>query len=234
MPSRYDRKGICMSFSPPQLECWPFIYLLESVQSSRSRLCSFKQMILINRASLSLHATPLVKARKAHQPFFTSRAVRQATNVLSRLKPIAPVRQWASEPCLGATDTETLSDVRQSLLQRLRSVVLTSSKSAVTSGANRQIRHNGIFAVNYSQVGAREKTKETLQSTTGSVSLHMFFHSRYDVIQHRIMTGICYSSHKSLCSPTGHPRKHDYCKYFGHPSTSTQPLCRCDTPIQEK
>ena len=162
-------------------------------------------MTLINGASLSLLATPLVKARNAHQPFFTSQAVRQATNVLSCLKPIVPVRQCASEPCLGSPGTETSSDVCQSLLQQLKSIVLTSFKSAVTSGANHQIRHNGIFAVNYSQVGAREKTKETLQSTTGSVSLHMFFQSEYDVIQHRIMAGICYSSHKSLCSPTRHP-----------------------------
>jgi len=161
-------------------------------------------MTLIDGVSLSLLTTPLVKARKAHQPLFTSRAVRQVANILSRRKPVVPVRKYASEPCLGATETEISSDrddVRQSLLQRLRSIVLTSSQSAVTSGANRQIRHNGIFTVNYSQVGAREKSKETLQSTTGSVSLHMFSQSRYDVIQCWI-SGIRCSPCKSLCFPT--------------------------------
>ena len=133
---------------------------------------SFKQLTLIDGVSLSLLTTPLVKARSAHQPLFTSRAVRQVTNVLSRLQPTALVRQCASEPCLGATvDAETSSDVRQSLLQRLRSIVLTNSKSTVTSGANHQIRHNGIFTVNFSPIGAREKAKEALQSTAGSVSL---------------------------------------------------------------
>ena len=174
------------------------------MQSSHShQLCSFKQMTLVDGVSLSLLATPLVKARKAHQPLFTSRTVRQVANVLSHLKPVAPVRKYASEPCLGATETETSSDrdVCQSLLQRLRSIVLTSSQSAVTSGANRQICHNGIFTVNYSQVGAREKSKETLQSTTGSVSLHMFSQRGYDVIQHWI-SGIRCSPCKSLCFPT--------------------------------
>ena len=146
-------------------------------------------MALIDGLSLSLLTAPLVKARKAHQPLFTCRAIRQVTNVLSRLKPILPVRKYASEPCFGATETEAPSNVCHSLLQRLRSIILTSSQSAVTSGANRQIRHNGIFTANNSQVGACEKAKETLQSTTGSVSPHLFFQSEYSVIQHRI-TGI--------------------------------------------
>ena len=113
-----------------------------------------------------------------------SRAIRQVTNVLTRLKPILPVSKYASEPCLGATETETPSDIRHSLLQRLRSIVLTSSQFAVTtSGANRPIRHNGIFPVNHSQVGAREKGKETLQSITGSVSPHTLFQSRSIMMQ---------------------------------------------------
>ena len=110
------------------------------MQSSRShQLRSFKQMALTDGVSLSLLTVtaPLVKARKAHQPLFTSRAIRQVINVLPRLKPILPVRKYASEPCLGATETETPSDVRHSLLQRLRSIVTGMSHAvALVMGVN--------------------------------------------------------------------------------------------------
>jgi hypothetical protein len=63
-------------------------------------------------------------------------------------------------------------DVRDVLLRSLTSLVSSSAQSAMTSGANRQIRHSGVFAVNHNQTGARARQKSALQSAAASVRFH--------------------------------------------------------------
>lgn len=127
---------------------------------------------LADRFSWKLNYVVLTKARMEHQPRSTTKALRQVKHVDTVL-----MSQQVASQAIKPLQSEHVDDVRDVLLKRLSSLV-SSSAHSITSGANRQIRHSGVFAVNHSQAGARARQKVVLQSVAASVRFNKNFVDR--------------------------------------------------------
>lgn len=82
----------------------------------------------------------------------------------------------------GAPSTRMCSDgkvrqipIREILMQRLAALVPKEKHDGqhTTSGVDRQVRHNGIYASAAAASGARAKQKETLQAVASTVCLSL-------------------------------------------------------------
>ncbi|KAH7910134.1 hypothetical protein BJ138DRAFT_1114345 [Hygrophoropsis aurantiaca] len=118
----------------------------------------------VKPTTLTLETNNLVVIRQQHQPRSTSKAVRQVarlTNVMHQVQSVSPIDSPSS-----ATDIEL--SVREALIKRLANLVPDVQNT--TSGANRKIRHTGIFAMENSKTSARGMQTATVQNVAALVS----------------------------------------------------------------
>ncbi|KAH7929600.1 hypothetical protein BV22DRAFT_1029216 [Leucogyrophana mollusca] len=112
---------------------------------------------LSDMAAYKLNHDVLVSIRQQHQPLSTAKAVRQANRLPSALPPSA-------QPSATLAEVEPQPSVREAILKRLSALV--PDPHSTTAGANRQIRHTGVFVMG--QTNTRAAQKVTLQDATAN------------------------------------------------------------------
>ncbi|KAH7919930.1 hypothetical protein BV22DRAFT_1199252 [Leucogyrophana mollusca] len=112
----------------------------------------------VNPTTLALERDSLVAIRRHHQPQSTAKAVRQVNRLLEVATQVPPPG--------SVNSTEPEMSVREALTKRLAALV--PDVQHTTSGANRKIRHTGVYALNNGKTSTREMQRSTLQDTAAT------------------------------------------------------------------